>query len=82
MRFYRVKQIGENRFIPQVRKWYELFYNGIGVEDNNAFNLWVFDISQEAFCPVSTLKQAQQIIEDYKIYLKKDSKYPKYLKSK
>ena len=81
MRFYRVKQRAENKFIPQVKKWYESEYCAIEFQDNT-FETWYSDWVQDTSCHVSTLEEAQKIIEDYKIHLKKGSKYPKYFKSK
>ncbi len=70
MKFYRIKQISETEFIPQVREWYEFTYNGIEYS-NKQFSLWFSLIFQELYCSVKTLENAEKIIYCYKISLKK-----------
>lgn len=72
MKFYRIKQIGENQFIPQVREWYEFTFNGIEYNGKEFYTWWT-DTFQELYCCVSTLENAKRIIDCYKISLKKEA---------
>jgi hypothetical protein len=74
MAYYRIKQINDNQFIPQTRKWYDM-WGGIDREKNYE---WFGSQFQQQYCAVNTLEEAEQIIDEYKIYLNKMKKYPKY----
>jgi DNA polymerase II small subunit/DNA polymerase delta subunit B len=76
MRFYRIKQISENEFIPQTKKWFD-FWEGIATKD---FYLWFSVRYQELYCIVSTKEKAKQVIEEYKKQRKVKDEYPKYYK--
>lgn len=76
MRFYRIKQISENEFIPQTKKMFD-FWEGIARKD---FYLWFSDTYQELYCIVSTKEKAKQVIEEYKKQREVKDKYPKYYK--
>jgi hypothetical protein len=76
MRFYRIKQISENEFIPQTRTLFD-FWLGIDIRD---VYLWFNDTYQELYCIVSTKEKAKQVIEEYKKQRKVKDEYPKYYK--
>ena len=87
MKFYRIKQIGENKFIPQVKPhffdcWYGI--DSIHKDLNIGFYanyLWSEKDYCDMYCICETLEQAKQVIFDYKANQKNKRKYPKYLKS-
>jgi hypothetical protein len=82
MRFYRIKQIGENEFIPQTRNWYEFSYNGIQSIFGD-YDIWFSPKIQTKYCCVATLENAKGVIDDYKKSINaKYQKYPKYHKAK
>jgi hypothetical protein len=74
MRFYRIKQISENEFIPQTRVLFD-FWHGIDIKNSY---LWFSQANQEQYCIVSTKEKAKQVIEEYKKQRKVKDKYPKY----
>jgi hypothetical protein len=85
MIFYRIKQIGENEFIPQTQKRsiLTIFTVWQGIESrNNLFVLWGGDYYQEKNCKVSSYEKALEVIEDYKKLVAEKSGYPKYHKVK
>jgi hypothetical protein len=85
MIFYRIKQIGENEFIPQTQKRsiLTIFTVWQGIESrNNLFVLWGGDYYQEKNCKVSSYEKALEVIEDFKKHITKKSEYPKYHKVK
>jgi hypothetical protein len=77
MKFFRVKQISETEFIPQMRDWYEFTYNGIE-SIRGDYNIWFSPKYQKKYCCVSSLENAMGIIEDYKKSNGIKVKYPKY----
>lgn len=76
MRFYRIKQISENEFIPQTKRLFD-FWEGISAKD---FYLWFSQVYQEQYCTCKTKEDAKNVIEDFKNQRKLKSKYPKYYK--
>jgi hypothetical protein len=81
MVLYRIKQIGENEFIPQTRKWYEIYSHWDGI-DRKDFCTWYGLTFQELYCKCSTFEEAKQVIEDCKKLNEDKRKYPKYHKVK
>ena len=75
MRFYRIKQISENEFIPQTKTLFD-FWVGIGRHDE--FDVWYSESAQNLYCKVSMIEKAKQVIENFKQH--KKNKYPKYIK--
>lgn len=83
---YRIKQIEENKFLPQVKTWFLGSWKSIDKED---FYLWTAKRHRK-FCICSTLREAKDVINDYKWYLEyrkdtiaataKKMFYPKYHK--
>ena len=78
MRFYRIKQIAEDCYIPQVKKGLLGSWDGIGEELLDAWYSYAFQIRH---CSVKTLDEARQRINDYKVKIKNKRKYPKYYKA-
>ena len=74
MRQYRIKQINDNTFIPQTKKWWDM-WEGIDRKGNST---WFGSYLQEQYCAVSSLEEAKQIIKEYKVYWNKIKQYPKY----
>ena len=76
MKKYRIKQISENLFIPQVSKgiFDSLFgiFDGIAIEDNTT--TWHIKEYQDIYCITDSLEKAKEVIEKYK-------RYPKYHKA-
>lgn len=79
MKFFRVKQISETEFIPQMRVWYKYHYCGIQSFFLD-FDTWYSPKYQKKYCCVSSLEKAMGIIEDYKKSNGIKVKYPKYFK--
>lgn len=82
MKLYRVKQIDENKFIPQVCSGIiDYLFNNCwkGVSENQI--LWYHNIDQEKFCLVDTLDKAKCIIEEHKQNDIINNRYPKYHKA-
>lgn len=84
---FRVKQISETEFIPQVRECFGIFkINSVsswsGIQSIFLdFDLWKDDKFQTKYCCVSSLEKAMGIIEDYKKSIGVKVKYPKYFKA-
>jgi hypothetical protein len=74
MRYYRIKQINEDTFIPQTRKWWDMWES----IDRKGNSTWFGSQFQEHYCAVSSLEEANQIIDEYKVYWNKIKQYPKY----
>jgi hypothetical protein len=78
MRQYRIKQIGDNKFIPQTTNniFALLFndWNGIEYINETTTDIWYTELSQHQFCTVSTMEEAKRIIEIHK----SQQVYPKY----
>jgi hypothetical protein len=76
---YRIKQIGENKFIPQTSTnniFALLFGDWDGIEyiNETTTDVWYTELSQHRFCTVSTMEEAKHIIEIHK----SQQVYPKY----
>jgi len=78
MRFYRIKQIAEDCYIPQVKKGLLGSWDGI---DGELFEAWYSIEFQIRWCSVKTLDAARHRINDYKIKTNNKRKYPKYYKA-
>jgi GTP1/Obg family GTP-binding protein len=85
MKRYRIKQISETEFVPQVcddfwdivfRNWAYLEYH----EHYNTVYCWYFDLHQYK-CIVDSVDKAKSVIEKYKEIMKESSRYPKYHKA-
>ena len=71
MRFYRIKQIGENKFIPQTADLPDVIYAtwcGIDKRINN--NTWYVEVWQVKYCMCETLEEAREVIKKYKESIK------------
>lgn len=75
MKFYRVKQIGECSYIPQVKDGIFSLWKGI---DTNFYRCYSNESYQKLFCSALTLEEAKEIITKYKSLITKKVKYPKY----
>ena len=85
MRIYRIKQISETEFVPQVcndfwdvvfRDWAYLQHH----EHHNTVYCW-YDDGFQSQCIVDSVDKAKIAIEKYKEIMTESSKYPKYHKS-
>jgi hypothetical protein len=79
MRFYRIKQISENEFIPQTKVLFDSWH---GIETPHSY-AWFSPKYQEKYCKRKTFEEAKQVIDDFKKHKKLKnlkSKYPKYHK--
>jgi hypothetical protein len=74
MRYYRIKQINDNQFIPQTKRWWE---NWEGIDRRNT-DTWYGSHYQLQYCTVTTIEEANRIIKEYKVYWDKVKQYPKY----
>lgn len=74
MRQYRIKQINDNTYVPQTKKWWNM-WEGINRRGNDT---WFDSQFQVQFCAVYSLEEANQIIKEYKAYWDKVKQYPKY----
>lgn len=77
MRVYRIKQIDENRFIPQVAEGLIdiIFFLYTGIDPNDK-SKWYSGFYQKEKCVVYTLDRAKEIISEHKLL----PKYPIYHK--
>ncbi len=71
---YRIKQIDENIFIPQCRKYWLDEWESL---DNELNFTWIIKVS---YAHHDSYEKALNTIERYKKYLKEKNKYPKYYK--
>lgn len=70
MRFYRIKQIEENKFIPQTADLFDYIFRtweGIDREDGG---IWYGYAYQKSYCACETLEEAREVIKKYKELLK------------
>ena len=74
---FRIKQIDDNVFIPQVKK--ALFDSWDGI-DNKLNQTWMGKEYQTKYCVKPTLLEALQEVEIYKTRIHKKNGYPKYYK--
>ena len=75
---FRIKQIGENKSIPQAKK--NIFDGWVGIENN--LNVCHSEKFQEQYCVVDSEYEATEIITNYKQKTTQDKKYPIYIKVK
>jgi hypothetical protein len=92
MQKYRIKQIGENKFIPQTSTtniFAILFgeWDGIELFINETTITWYGGLAQIQYCTVETIEEAKHVIEIHKkqstnklITDKQEQTYPKYHK--
>lgn len=73
---FRIKQIDENKFIPQVKN--NFFSSWYGICDN--LNTWISVIVQLEYCVFDKYEKANHIIGIYKIKRHNKKIYPKYYK--
>jgi hypothetical protein len=84
---YRIKQIDENKFLPQVKTWLLGYWRNI---DKDSLFIWHSLIASTRWCICSTYEEAKQVIDNYKLHFKqrkdtiaataKEMFYPKYHK--
>lgn len=74
---FRIKQIDDNKYIPQVKM--ALFDSWDGI-DNKCTASWNIEEFQTRYCVKPTLLEAQQEVEIYKTKMHKKNSYPKYYK--
>jgi hypothetical protein len=83
MKFYRIKEIGENQFIPQqcdgICDWLVCFCKGIQV-DNKMITTWYSKEYQDMYCIVKSLEEAKEVIGKYQAMYNIQKQYPKYHK--
>jgi hypothetical protein len=86
MKKYRIKQIAEDIYIPQVKNSFFGFWYGI---DQNkklylVFKEWLKEEYQNEYCICKSLSQALEVIHHHKIIFKTidKTKYPIYHKIK
>jgi hypothetical protein len=84
MKLYRVKQIGENQFIPQVCDeiidWLFGTWNGIDVSEDIC-GTWHGEEFQDRYCTTDSLEKAKEVIENYRKRFNSEKGYPKYHKA-
>ncbi len=73
MRSYRIKQIANDRFIPQVKLGFFGMWNSIDGTNNE---IWYSDEYVERYCYVTSLEIAHRVINQYKSFVKNKLKYP------
>lgn len=78
MRFYRIKQVEENWYIPQVKSGLLGTWDGI---DGLLFESWYSDEYQIRHCSVKTLDEARKRIAEHKDKINNKKKFPKYFKA-
>jgi hypothetical protein len=85
MKMFRVKQISENQFIPQIANGIINcllgFWDGIDVDKNDVWHIWLSKEHQDIFCVTDSLDKAKEVIKDYKQKEMIDKRYPKYHKA-
>jgi hypothetical protein len=91
MEIFRVKQISENQFIPQVCNdiidWLFGTWDGIDVSENVGKDVgggtftWLSKECQEQYCIVDSLEKAKEVIENYRKRFNSEKGYPKYHKA-
>jgi len=81
MKFYRIKQTGENKFIPQVSNgivnWLFNFWDGIDVRVGGT---WYSKEYQDMYCVTDSLDKAKEVIGKYQEIFNSQKEYPKYHK--
>jgi hypothetical protein len=83
MEFYRIKQTGENEFIPQrANGIFSLvlgLWDGIQLTEREHM-LWYTKELQVSECQVDSLEKAKNVIKTHRERAKLDKKYPIYHK--
>lgn len=79
MRFYRIKQIAKNKYIPQVKRG--LFGSWYAIDIQNEI-CWYTGEYQVKWCSVESYFDAMTRISLYKEKLIEKKQYPKYYKIK
>jgi hypothetical protein len=83
MKFYRIKQTGENKFIPQktdgIIDWLFGTWDGIDVSENIG-GTWYGEEYQNKYCVTDSLEKAKKVIGEYQERFKSEKRYPKYHK--
>lgn len=72
---FRIKQIDENIYIPQIKQ--DFFSSWYGI-DNNWNELWYDKSFQTKYCGQKTYQEALNEIEVWKTKNHKKKNYPKY----
>jgi hypothetical protein len=82
MKFYRIKQTGENKFIPQIANdifdWLFGFWGGMDVRDGTF--TWLSKECQDKYCVTDSLEKAKKVIGKYQETFNSQKGYPKYHK--
>lgn len=82
MKFYRIKQTSENKFIPQVSNgivnWLFNFWDGIDV--SGVTFTWASKECQDKYCVTDSLEKAKEVIGEYQETFNVQKGYPKYHK--
>lgn len=79
---YRIKQISENKFIPQCGTIGDFIFGSMeGIEKGSTYT-WMSKDVQKTRCIVSSLEEAREVIKQYKEDIIEYPKgYPKYHKA-
>ena len=78
MKFYRIKQVDENWYIPQIKRCLLCSWDDI---DALLFEALYYEEGQISHCSPKTLEEARQRIAEYKEEIKNKKKFPKYFKA-
>ena len=83
MKFYRIKEVGKDKFIPQqcdgIGNWLFGIWYGIQV-DNKMTTTWYTKEYQNMYCIVKSLEEAKEVIGKYQAIYNTQKGYPKYHK--
>jgi hypothetical protein len=84
MKLYRVKQISENQFIPQICDeiidWLLNNWDGIDVSEDVGCT-WYSEEQQNKYCITDSLENAKEVIKNYRKRFNSEKGYPKYHKA-
>ena len=86
MKFYRIKQTGKNKFIPQITNgiinWLFGFWDGIdvGKDVGGGTFTWLSKEYQDKYCVTDSLGKAKESIGKYQESFNSQKGYPKYHK--
>jgi hypothetical protein len=85
MKIFRIKQTGEDKFIPQIANgivdWLFGDWDGIEIDENGVWYVWPSKEYQDVFCVTDSLEKAKEVIENYKKRFNSEKGYPKYHKA-
>jgi len=85
MKIFRIKQTDEDKFIPQIANgiinWLLGFWDGIEIDENGVWHIWLNKEYQDIFCATDSLEKAKEVIEKYKNKINSEKRYPKYHKA-